>query len=73
MRIAINTDNDAFHPDAGPELARILLDLASRLENGEIPDPSWNLRDINGNTCGICTLAPVSGAELAAARIGGAS
>lgn len=49
--LAIDTGNDAFHPDAGPEVARILEELAKKLRE-EGPLELSNLRDLNGNTVG---------------------
>ena len=52
FRIEIQTDNAAFDPDPGPELARILRELAARLDDGvDLAEPI-RLRDINGNTVG---------------------
>ena len=48
--LKIKTDNAAFE-DAGPEVARILRDLARQLE-GETGEASGRLRDLNGNTVG---------------------
>ena len=55
FRLVISTDNAAFSgDDHGPELARILRQIAQRLDNaGSIPDGiDGNARDINGNRCG---------------------
>lgn len=41
--------NEAFQPDARPEVARILRELAGRIEDGA---ESGKLFDINGNVCG---------------------
>ena len=54
FKIEIETDNDAFAPEPGPELARILRELADKLDAGTVPE-SVRLRDINGNTCGTAT------------------
>jgi len=48
MTIEIETDNDAF-VEPRPELARILRELAAKLEAGRNPT---TVRDINGNLCG---------------------
>lgn len=47
--IYINTVNDAFVPDAKPELARILRELANRIETRSMP---VKIMDANGNQCG---------------------
>ena len=52
--IKIEMDNAAFE-EPGPELARILRDLANAVETSELADPydrNVKLRDINGNTVG---------------------
>ena len=50
-KIEINLDNDAFQPSAGPELARILRNLANDLD--EHPDAcEIVVVDINGNSVG---------------------
>ena len=50
-RITINMDNAAFEDFLGSELARILRDLADRIEDGDLADRIV-LRDYNGNTVG---------------------
>jgi len=42
-------NNDAFVNDQSGEIARILKELAKRIENGDI---SGRLKDMNGNTIG---------------------
>ena len=50
-KIEINLDNDAFQPSAGPELARILRNLAQDLD--DYPDAfGIGVMDVNGNTVG---------------------
>jgi len=49
VSISIETDNDAFVDDRNAELARILHDLADKIEAGN--DVSV-IRDMNGNTVG---------------------
>lgn len=53
VKIAIEFDlgNDAFQPEPGPEIARILRELADKFEQGQLPSSAW---DINGNT--VATL-----------------
>ena len=53
--LKINTDNAAFE-DAGPEVARILRDLARQIET-EAGEASGRLRDLNGNTVGEYKLS----------------
>lgn len=51
--VTIETGNDAFMPDAGPELARLLRDLADTVSDGALPrytEASGTMRDINGTT-----------------------
>lgn len=47
--ISIETVNAAFEEEPEREIARILRELASKLENGQHPE---SLRDINGNKVG---------------------
>mgnify|MGYP006279860979 CR=1 FL=1 len=56
-RIHVETDNDAFYPEPGPELARMLRALADRLEAGDLSEPI-RLRDSNGNTVGMAEALP---------------
>lgn len=54
--IRIELDNDPFYrEDCGPELARILRDLAGRIEytdRADLEGSTFTPRDINGNACG---------------------
>lgn len=54
VRISINTDNDAFWPMVGPELADALRMLADQIEGAEdIEDiDGIVIHDTNGNTVG---------------------
>lgn len=47
--ISIETVNAAFDENEGNELARILKEIAEKLENGSQPEL---IRDINGNKVG---------------------
>lgn len=47
--ISIETVNAAFDENEGNELARILKEIAEKLENGSQPE---SIRDINGNKVG---------------------
>lgn len=49
MIITINTGNAAFDDEPATECARILREMADRLESTGIPPVP---RDINGNKCG---------------------
>ena len=44
------------HESAAPELARILRDVAYRIDSGESFDTFRNCRDINGNIVGTFAL-----------------
>ena len=57
--LKIDTDNAAFYDDSdgndfdpGPELARLLRNLADTLDSPEVHDDSGTVRDINGNRVG---------------------
>jgi hypothetical protein len=50
FQLQISTANAAFHDgDTGEEVARILRDLAARVEAGRT---SGTVFDVNGNRCG---------------------
>lgn len=57
----LSTDNAAFGGEdgfgPGYEVARILRDLAFRVETGLYPDEILRLRDTNGNRVGYAVLA----------------
>lgn len=53
--IIIETSGAAFEDAPASEIARILRDMADRIECcGILPAP----RDINGNRCGSVSIAP---------------
>ena len=53
LKLKINTENQAFDQAEGQEVARILRDLADRLENlDKLQECQLPLRDLNGNTVG---------------------
>ncbi len=52
FNIAIEGDNAAFDDDARGETARILRDVAQRIESGEDANYYRTIRDINGNRIG---------------------
>jgi len=52
FKIRIKTDNQAFDQE-GQEVARILRDLADKLEHlDKLQESQLPLRDLNGNTVG---------------------
>ncbi len=55
IRINIETGNAAFESEPATEVARILRQLADRLEEGRHVQA---LRDINGNLCGEVIITP---------------
>jgi len=55
LKLKLETDNQAFDQE-GQEVARILRDLANRLENlDKLQECQQPLRDLNGNTVGYYT------------------
>jgi hypothetical protein len=54
LTITIDMDNAAFEDDTEGECARILKDLAEKIDKGFGPTEYGNvtLRDVNGNTVG---------------------
>ncbi len=53
IKITLTTDNAAFDGDCAGEVARILRELAERIESqGLMGGEEHGLRDINGNTVG---------------------
>lgn len=53
ITISIDTVNDAFQPCIGLEFARILRQIADRIEEeGVFADNSYIVRDYNGNNVG---------------------
>jgi hypothetical protein len=62
LTIEIQCDNDAFYPEPGPEVARILSNLADRIRlevarggHGDL-DAYCPLMDYNGNRVGSATV-----------------
>ncbi len=49
LKIEVEPNNAAFADDPEGELARILRDIAKRIENGE---SQGTVRDLNGNAVG---------------------
>lgn len=58
FQLLITCDNAAFEDAPHIEVARILRDLAKRMEDGDSFATYRDLRDINGNTVGYAKLAP---------------
>ena len=63
FKLSIDCGNAAFcegdyptQQSAAPELARILRDVADRIESGDSFDTFRNCRDLNGNTVGTFAL-----------------
>lgn len=55
ITITINTDNAAFEPDAGVEVARILRHLADKTENWTgVNEFTLGVLDTNGTKVGSC-------------------
>lgn len=51
-KLTMNMDNAAFGECNGYELARILRDLADKVDGAQHDDDYWVAKDINGNTVG---------------------
>ena len=63
LYLAIDLVNDAFSPDWKPEAARILREVADKLESGDDEYADWTLyrtlHDANGNDVGrVARKAP---------------
>ncbi len=56
FKLNIGTDNAAFTNNAATEIARILREVAERVENGENFDKCRNILDINGDVVGVASL-----------------
>lgn len=58
--IKLSCDNAAFDPDKSVEVARILRDLADRMDGTtlDLDKVSWILRDLNGNQVGRAVYGP---------------
>ena len=54
--LSFSTDNDAFYDDENGEIARILRDLADRIDRGDIAFLHRNILDGNGNIIGTYVL-----------------
>jgi hypothetical protein len=62
LKLSIEDDNSAFEGDQrGCEFARILRNLADRLERSSLlaVGIDWPLRDINGNTVGRAIVSEI--------------
>jgi hypothetical protein len=58
FQLFVNTDNEAFQDDPSTELVRILRDVASRIECGDMYDMFRTILDVNGNDVGGFALKP---------------
>lgn len=59
LTVTIEATGAAFDDNPAPELARILRELADRIEPQEAGTlPGWLpiLRDLNGNRCGVAAF-----------------
>lgn len=57
ISLTIDTDNAAFEGESfGPEVARMLREVADELEGGR--QATWRLFDSNGNACGEVVVGP---------------
>jgi hypothetical protein len=62
FKLEIDCGNAAFEDDAAAEIARILADLANRLQHeqmqaGNRVHVEHSVRDVNGNRCGNWAFA----------------
>lgn len=54
FELTLDLDNAAFdEPQTGAEIARILREVAVLVDGGRMAGP---LRDVNGNTVGLCAM-----------------
>ena len=60
FRLQVRTDSAAFEDDPAPELARILRDVAGRIEAGQDIGHYLTIHDVNGNPVGQYALKPDS-------------
>jgi hypothetical protein len=60
FELNINCRDDAFQPDARPEVARILRDIADQLDRGETAAFYRTILDINVNDVGRFKLHGVA-------------
>jgi len=58
--LTFSTDGDAFWTDGDREVARILRDLATKIEAEGAHPQSRTVRDINGNTVGTYQLTELA-------------
>lgn len=60
FKLSFDTDNAAFDDMPELEIARILRDIANRVESGEVSGyhKALNVRDINGNVIGTFKFDP---------------
>ena len=66
LTVYIDTDNDMFHPDAGPEVARILTELANEYATVGLPTKTETfIKDLNGNNVGRISEGTIARLRLA--------
>lgn len=54
IHVSVDSNGNAAFEDApATEVARILREVAKRLEDGDYPDGNVPVRDVNGNKCGF--------------------
>jgi hypothetical protein len=58
--LTFSTDGDAFWTDGDGEVARILRDIATKIEADGAHPQSRTVRDINGNTVGTYQLTELA-------------
>lgn len=58
FRLTLNCDNDAFAFEKQDYIARLLRDVADRLEEGDSCNTWCDIRDVDGNTVGQFALKP---------------
>lgn len=56
FHLHITAENAAFGEEPAGEIARILREVANRIEAGENIDKYRNLHDLNGNVVGVFAL-----------------
>jgi hypothetical protein len=58
FKLLIETGNSAFSQNPEKEVARILRELATAVENDGLHQATFRIRDVNGNTVGEATYKP---------------
>lgn len=52
FQLEIALKGEAFSPDPGPELIRLVRSVADKLEADPLASSSGGVKDLNGNRCG---------------------